>query len=69
MGHKKLTDEQLADALQRIVLAKRKTERDISGERGDRSKLYRFLGELEGERALILAEMRRRQPQQYMTPR
>nr|WNL49959.1 hypothetical protein MarFTMF_443 [Marseillevirus sp.] len=69
MGHKKLTDEQLADALQRIILAKRKAEREVANENRDKSKLYKFLGELEGERSLILAEMRRRQPQQYIAPR
>ncbi|AVR52859.1 hypothetical protein MarSH_154 [Marseillevirus Shanghai 1] len=69
MGYKKLTDEQLADALQRIVHARRKTEREIEEGRGDMKRLYGFLGELVAEKAKILEEMRRRQPQQYIAPR
>nr|WRK65535.1 hypothetical protein MarFTME_490 [Marseillevirus futianmevirus] len=69
MGYKKFTDEQLNEVLQRIVLARRNTERQILEGKEDKTKLYRFLGELQGERSLILAEMRRRQPQQYIAPR
>ncbi|ALH07099.1 hypothetical protein PMV_401 [Port-miou virus] len=61
MGYKNFSKEQLEDLLQRILDARKKTERNISEGKGDRTKLYGFLGELKGEEIRVLEEMRRRQ--------